>query len=43
MPSENGLGNAVTAVINGKCDDPKKLGEGWKDGKRVACAGVLIE
>lgn len=43
LPSENGLGNAVTAVISGKCDDPKKLGEGWKDGKRVVCAGVLVE
>lgn len=41
--SENGLGNAVTAVLTKKCDEAKKVGDGWKDGKRVACAGVLIE
>jgi hypothetical protein len=36
-------GNVTTWVINSKCDDPKKLGEGWKDGKRVACNAVLIQ
>ncbi len=42
-PSPTLQGSVTTFVITATCDDPKKLGEGWKDGKRVACNAVLIQ
>ncbi len=48
-PSADGQGNVATWVIDAKCADAKvfekegALGEGWKDGQRVACAAVLVQ